>query len=80
MPRTSRRQFAKTIAAASALLPAATLIADEPEVPAVLAGELATLFKSELERRKAAIEDLRKFELENRDEPDVTFSASAKRW
>ena len=94
MSRTSRRQFAKTVAA----LPLAALAQTPPPAPeekpfakaqteVAKAQHGAHLDDADLARIGASlreqatlIERLRAFSLKNSDEPDFTFSVLTKRW
>ena len=66
MSRTSRRQFAKTVA----VLPLAALAQTPPQRPE----------EKVLREHAALVERLRAFPLKSSDEPDFTFSALTKRW
>lgn len=93
MPRTSRRQFAKAIAA----LPLLTIEAQGQETkPSPLAAALQEVVRAQsgqhltaeelarigkdLEEWVPAVERLRAFKLTNADEPDFSFSALTRRW
>ena len=94
MSETSRRDFAKAVAAASVILPVVSAGAGE-ETRAPLAAELADVVRAqsgahltpeEMERVRAdfreyvsLLERLRAFPLVNADEPDFTFGALTKR-
>jgi hypothetical protein len=91
---TSRRQFAKSLAAAGAAVPlvAADLLAQTDPKP--LSKALTEVVKSQyaladdeservaatLQELATAVDRLRQFPLVNSDEPDFTFSALTKRW
>ena len=95
MPRTTRRQFAKTL---TATLAAAPLLAqEEKEKPPspfglALAGIVRAEFGQHLSEDELAqigkdfqdyapfVEGFRKFELKNGDEPDFTFHSLTDRW
>ena len=94
MSGTSRRDFAKAVAAFTAAIPVASAGAAE-DTGAPLAAELADVVRAqsgehltpeEMERVRADFRDLvpvldrlRAFKLVNADEPDFTFAALAKR-
>ena len=94
MAGTSRRDFARAVAAATVVLPTvATRAGDDTRPP--LASELADVVRAqsgahltpeEMERVRADFRDyvpllerLRAFKLVNADEPDFTFGALTKR-
>ncbi len=93
MPRTSRRQFAKAIAA----LPLLAIEAQGQETkPSPLAGALTEIVRAQsgqhltaeelarvgkdFEEWVPALERLRAFKLTNADEPDFSFSPLTRRW
>ncbi|HUP60463.1 MAG TPA: hypothetical protein VNA69_08615 [Thermoanaerobaculia bacterium] len=95
MSRSSRRHFAKLVVVWSAATPVAAVLRDPTAATGVAAlhtdvvkrefgqhlteADLAALAK-QLQERAAQIETLRRFKLQNSDEPDVTFSAGTRRW
>ena len=93
MTHSNRRQFAKALAVWSAATPVAALIPDPATGVTALHTDVLTrefgqhldeadltALAKQLQDRAAQIEMLRKFKLQNSDEPDVTFSALTKRW
>ena len=87
MSRTSRRDFAKTIA----ILPLGALAqerqAESPSLHMIKAQHGQHLGADDLERIGKTLQEyatlldrLRAFPLKNSDEPDVTFSSLTKRW
>lgn len=94
MSGTSRRDFARAVAAATVAIPIASAGAGE-DTRAPLAAELADVVRAqsgahltpdEMERVRADFRDyvpllerLRAFKLVNADEPDFTFGALTKR-
>ena len=90
MSRTSRRTFAKSLAAA-AVVSGATIAsaqkADDAFVAVVQAQSGKYLDAADLERIRADFKDyvpllerLRAVKLSNSDEPDFTFASLTKRW
>lgn len=85
MSRSTRRQFAKALAAVGAAFPLTKALAQSADKPCVPYREhlneddLKALAK-QLQDRAVQIDALRKFQLKNSDEPDVTFSAGTRRW
>lgn len=96
MSRTTRRSFAKAVAALP--LAATDLFAQTPapETPSALAEALVSVVRAQssqyltaadIERVRSDFKDyipqlerLRSVKLANSDEPDVTFAALTKRW
>ena len=94
MPRTSRRQFAKALAALP--LVAVPGVAQEEKPPSPLAGALLEVVRAQsgqhldseelariekdLKEWAPAVERLRQFKLTNADEPDFSFSSLTRRW
>lgn len=94
MMRTSRRQFAKTLTAAIAAAKLGAQEKEQPPSPFGLAltglvraqygqflnEEEMTRIGKDFQDYAPFVEGLRKFELENGDEPDFTFHSLTDRW
>jgi hypothetical protein len=86
MPRTSRREFAKSVIVAGAALPLLAQTAP-PALEVVKARFGEHLVDEDLERLATTLQEharlletLRAYKLANADEPDFTFSALTERW